>query len=237
MQEHPAGEPRRNEKPLFRTLLEPFAALALVFAGVFVAAASYGLLTSSAGGDGELALPAALLGITVQSLLLAGMGRWLRHRHGLDRERGTAVSRPWLPALLGGPAVYATSLAVAVVAGFAGLEIREQAWLADQLADPARMAVLAPWIVVIAPWAEEIFFRGYVQRLVEGRLGAVAGLGLSAALFAAIHWNPSGLPLYFAIGLVLGLLYNASRRLWVPMVAHAVHNALVLLGFLMLPHS
>ena len=47
------------------------------------------------------------------------------------------------------------------------------------------------------------------------------------ALFAVIHLNPSGIVVYFVIGLVLAFLYLRTGRLWAPILAHMVHNGVV----------
>lgn len=239
MQEPPLGEPERTEKPLFFAvavgLLEPLAGLLVVFGGVFTAAALYRLVVPSAGLGGQLDLPMALVGITAQAVLLAAVGLHLRRRHGIGTESPPQDRLPVLHALLGGPAVFLVSLLAALAMGLFGVEVREQAWVLEQLADPRRTAILAPWIVLLAPWAEEVFFRGYALPFIGRGLGPVTGVGLSAVLFALIHWNPPGFASYFAMGCVLGALYLRTGRLWVPVIAHAIHNGLVLLVSLLAP--
>ena len=68
-----------------------------------------------------------------------------------------------------------------------GLPVREQADPREQLlADPVTSCCrLAPWIVIAAPLAEEVFFRGYLFRFVGQGAGRPAGYLASSLLFRA----------------------------------------------------
>jgi uncharacterized protein len=79
--------------------------------------------------------------------------------------------------------------------------------------------------VVLAPVAEEIFFRGYMFRAMSARGGLARGLVFSSALFALVHFNVAAfLPL--AVGAaVLALGFRRTGSLWTPIVAHALNNA------------
>jgi len=99
------------------------------------------------------------------------------------------------------------------------------------------------WLLVIArisgaalvvPIMEELFWRSFLMRWLVSidflkvepqRVGWIA-LFVSSLLFAIEHnlWLAG-----FMAGLVYGLLYIRSGNVWVPMIAHAVTNAM--LGF------
>jgi uncharacterized protein len=93
--------------------------------------------------------------------------------------------------------------------------------------------VLAILVVgILAPFGEEVFFRGFVYRCFRARWGTVAGMAASAALFAAIHVHPVGLLPIFFIGCVLAYLYERTGTLIAPITLHAVNNiAAVLAGY------
>jgi membrane protease YdiL (CAAX protease family) len=78
---------------------------------------------------------------------------------------------------------------------------------------------------VLAPLAEEIFFRGYVFRAMSARKGYARGLVYSSMLFGLVHFNLAAfLPL--TVGAVLlAVSYRRSGSLWTPIVAHALNNA------------
>jgi membrane protease YdiL (CAAX protease family) len=91
--------------------------------------------------------------------------------------------------------------------------------------------VLAVVVVgVIAPFAEEVFFRGFVYRCFRARWGPTLGALTSAALFAAIHVHPVGLLPIFFIGCVLAYLYERTGTLVAPITLHAMNNIIAMLA-------
>jgi hypothetical protein len=86
---------------------------------------------------------------------------------------------------------------------------------------------------VLAPIAEESFFRGYVFTAYRRTRGRVFAYLLSAGLFAIVHFNLPALPAVFAVGLVLAVLYDLTKSLIPGIVAHGLNNsfAFVILYF------
>lgn len=82
-------------------------------------------------------------------------------------------------------------------------------------------------------FAEEAFFRGYVQRALEDRLGAVWGIGFASLIFGLAHFAGGPVLIGFAAltGLVYGLGYWASGRLWMAIALHFAFNMIHLLFF------
>jgi len=84
-------------------------------------------------------------------------------------------------------------------------------------------------VVVIAPLAEEAFFRGFVFAGLRPRLGVVGAALVSAAVFGAVHLSlGTFLPVAF-LGLLLTLLYEATGSLYPSIIAHACNNGFGLL--------
>jgi len=83
---------------------------------------------------------------------------------------------------------------------------------------------------LVAPFAEELFFRGFVYRCFRARWGVTAGIIASAALFALIHVHPVGLVPIFFIGCVLAYLYERTGTLVAPITLHAVNNIVAVLA-------
>lgn len=83
-------------------------------------------------------------------------------------------------------------------------------------------------VVVAASVTEEILFRGLVQRGLRHRLGRWPAILLTSLAFALCHLNLLGFLVLFALGLLLGWLYERSGSLWPPMAAHAANNLLAL---------
>jgi uncharacterized protein len=70
---------------------------------------------------------------------------------------------------------------------------------------------------------EELAFRAILLRLIARVFGPVAGLVVSALLFGAAHAShaaPVAVAQIVVAGLVFGLLYMESGRLWLPIGAH-----------------
>jgi len=88
----------------------------------------------------------------------------------------------------------------------------------------------APWVIallllVLTGPAEEIFWRGLVQRVLAGRLGAVPGIAVASVVYSAVHvWTRNG-PLVLA-ALVAGAFWGSffvwRRSLVAPIVSHAL---------------
>lgn len=82
----------------------------------------------------------------------------------------------------------------------------------------------------VAPFIEEILFRGFVFPALVRRFGFIAGLLVSSAIFGAAHLSAdSFVPLSF-FGLVLGLLYSATGSIFPGIVLHSVNNSIALLA-------
>jgi membrane protease YdiL (CAAX protease family) len=88
-----------------------------------------------------------------------------------------------------------------------------------------QFALVAFCTAVLAPIAEEIYFRGYVFRAYLEQKGPLQAYVLSSLLFAVAHLNlPALLPI-FAVGLFLALLYHRTGSVVPGIIAHACNNA------------
>jgi uncharacterized protein len=79
---------------------------------------------------------------------------------------------------------------------------------------------------------EELFFRGWLQNLLERRMGRTAALLLTAVLFGLAHWNKRTLNFnwrYVVMAAIAGLFYGrawrAQRRVGASAIAHATVDA------------
>ena len=79
--------------------------------------------------------------------------------------------------------------------------------------------------VAFAPFAEEVFFRGYVYRAMSERKGVLRGVVYSSLLFGAIHWNLGAFLPITAGAVLLALSFRRTGHLLTPIVAHALNNA------------
>src|ERR1051325_6834959 len=82
--------------------------------------------------------------------------------------------------------------------------------------------------VMVAPLAEEFFFRFFLYGVLRQYFGRAIGVVFSALLFAAVHAHlPSFAPL-FVLGVCFTVAYEWSGSLLVSMTMHALFNALAL---------
>jgi membrane protease YdiL (CAAX protease family) len=176
---------------------------------------------------------AALLLASVWCLLLLGAA--LRAPLGVSYLACAALLVWTRPRASVRPAPLAAALAGA--AGFVALP----AWLAlvaiagralglEPPAPPALAATPAAWLahVALAPLFEELLYRERLLPALRARVGAPLALVLGSAAFAAPHLEAWSVLTTFAVGLALGALFLATRRIELCIAAHMGLNAAVL---------
>jgi membrane protease YdiL (CAAX protease family) len=88
--------------------------------------------------------------------------------------------------------------------------------------------------VVVAPVAEEVIFRGYLYPVGKRYLGPFLSLAVTGILFAILHGHAASVPALFTLAVCLGLAYEKTGSLLVPMIMHAVFNAVSIAGIMFL---
>lgn len=95
--------------------------------------------------------------------------------------------------------------------------------------NPGSYALLFVALVLAAPLGEEILFRGFLfPGLAASPLRAAGAIAAPAAVWALIHLQYDWVDILyaFAIGILLGLARWRTNSLYVPIVMHALNNAL-----------
>ena len=90
------------------------------------------------------------------------------------------------------------------------------------------LVLLSLLALLVAPVAEELFFRGFVFGGLANRIGFWRGAALSAAVFSLAHIEPIKLFPMFILGLLFAWLYYKTGSLWSSVMAHFFNNALAL---------
>jgi len=87
--------------------------------------------------------------------------------------------------------------------------------------------------VVLAPLAEEIFFRGLLQSMLRNVMKPWPAILVASGLFALVHFSAirDVIPL-LPLSVVLGYTYERTGRLITPILIHALFNAVMLATFL-----
>jgi len=84
---------------------------------------------------------------------------------------------------------------------------------------------------LLAAVGEEIFFRGILMRVLTKWFGNVhVGIVTSAIIFTIIHFQPYKVLPMLVLGTFLGYVYYRTKTLWVPILLHAINNALVVVS-------
>jgi membrane protease YdiL (CAAX protease family) len=198
-----------------------------------------------------LSLPATLLTCAgmytvvalVGELTLAGtvLG-WVRY---VNHGPLSALGIPRAPlgdlvsgALVGGALVVLAGLAVGLVQVLAdhvaGHHVAEPKQV-DLCVRGGWLLALGPIFILLAPFAEELFFRGFLYRGLRRRFSTWPAAVISGAIFGLAHYqNPSYLlliPGLAVVGVSLALLLEWRQSLLATMAAHATFN---LVGYLVI---
>lgn len=96
--------------------------------------------------------------------------------------------------------------------------------LADKVHGAGGALLLLLVVGVVAPLAEELFFRGLLFRALEKRWAAWWALGLSSAFFALTHFQPLQFLPLMAAGAVFGSLMMLTGRIGTAVVTHMAFN-------------
>ena len=96
---------------------------------------------------------------------------------------------------------------------------------------PMQITVLLFGVAIVPAFAEESFFRGFIQTNIErsgkGRSRPIIALIVTSLLFAAVHLSPLNFPGLLVLGLLLGWLAYRTCDLRVSALAHAFNNGII----------
>jgi len=86
-------------------------------------------------------------------------------------------------------------------------------------------------VVVVAPFAEEFFFRGFFYRALRSRYSVLVAAVIDGLLFGIIHFDFSGadalliVPPLALLGFAFCLLYERTGTLFAPIALHSLNNS------------
>lgn len=235
---NPPSRPRRwlgVALAILRALLLQAAAFGLVIGAV----AAFGRLPApppdwlpfpSLSGGERAALALTVLPHAALALLVLA----LRPRSGKSLSTPLGFTRP---ALLRRAVLLLLVWPPLQVAGTAGLlllagQTPVRAWRLSPFLTGGVLWTWILWLVVLAPLAEEMLFRGDLFGRLRRHLAPAATVALSAAVFALCHAE-SGLlqPVsVLPLGVALGVMRLWSGSLWPCLALHAASNGAVVLA-------
>lgn len=232
----PEPPPKRSDALPRWPLWAPFAAMLATLIVAVVGVGVIALVVELAGVDTAGDPPGVTIGGTyVQDLALIGSALVLAR----------LLDPPATPGKFGlrltplGPAVGWTLVSWFAFFAFAtawgiALGIDEQDDLPEELGvDGSTLALVAVALLVcvLAPIAEELFFRGFCFTALRRTLGMLPAAALTGIIFGAIHLGGTEIEFIVPLmvfGLFLCLLYVWTDSLVPCIVLHALNNALAL---------
>ncbi len=106
------------------------------------------------------------------------------------------------------------------------IQTNDQVLLQEAQTQPFTVYGLLAGSVLLAPFCEETFFRGFLFGGLRREFSPCWSILLSAALFAIAHVDLSSFIPLFAIGLALGFVRWKSASTWPGILLHTVNNLL-----------
>jgi membrane protease YdiL (CAAX protease family) len=98
--------------------------------------------------------------------------------------------------------------------------------------DPGQRAVFALAAIVLAPFVEEILFRGILYPLIKHHGYPRCALWGTSLLFAAVHVHLATFVPLFVFGVILVWIYERTDTLLAPILTHATFNTINFLLFI-----
>ncbi|MBM7789227.1 CPBP family intramembrane glutamic endopeptidase [Tenggerimyces flavus] len=200
---------------------------------------SFGLALALPVYLGVDAVTASIIATPVAWLSLAGWPLLVARARGNGVRADLHLTFRWVDlgiGILGAVVVFACAAAFVVI--YAGITGTQPTSTVGTVATNAS----APWqvyflavIAVLAPFVEELHFRGMWWSALRRRgLHRWLTLLVTALLFAVVHLEPTRVALLFAAGLVLGFVRMQTDRLGPAIVVHLIMNAIAALSLLSL---
>jgi len=197
--------------------------LTIIVLGIFFAA------EGDANDDAQLA---AVLGsgLALEAALL-GAAAWFSVRRYSCGWRALGFRRAarggWWVSVVVVLAAWATLGVYLLIVELVGLgDLVPESTLPEEFFDnPAMVALVGVLAVLVAPIAEETFFRGFLFPALRVRWGTFWAALASGLVFAALHFNLGSLVPFTVIGMLLAWAYVFSGSLWVAIGAHFIFNS------------
>lgn len=202
-----------------------------VFLSYILAHAFWFVLFSPWGG-----VAAGEINFWLMMAIAAGtLAGWSLCAGGAELRRMLRFGMKWLlPGIVSAVVLYAVFLAAHHASGYIFDFTKDQVARVYELRQQAPTAVIAVLLVFIAP-AEEVFWRGLIQRRLAVRLGPWAGWIFASLMYAAVHVWALNLTLFAAAlmcGLFWGWIMLRYRSLWPCIISHVVWDLVI---FVFLP--
>lgn len=154
-----------------------------------------------------------------------------RSRLGKVGFRGQELQRILAWGLGGGLVLFVLVLGSGYIIQLLAPELQPQPF-EDVLRDVSTIRELLLMLLVgsvLAPLVEEMYFRGMVYPVLRKHIGVTWAIVISGMFFGMMHWDLwRTIPLAFG-GMALAYIYERSRTIYAPWLAHGVWNGIMAL--------
>lgn len=100
----------------------------------------------------------------------------------------------------------------------------------EEIVSNVPFGVMLFGMAVVPALAEEIIFRGIIGRGLKARYGLISGIVMTSILFGMAHMHPAHAVSVIPLGIVMHVLYVATRSFWAPVLFHFCNNAFAVVG-------
>ncbi len=162
----------------------------------------------------------------------------VRTGYGLPVTSLGLTIRNWKSDVKTGLKYYLIVLPVIIASGFIvnfvlrvfGIEPEQQNIINNILSENSSgvFAFMIFFGIIVAPIAEELLFRGFMQPALRITYGKLQTVLISGFVFALIHWNAQVFLQIFILGLLLAYLFETTGSLVAPITVHVCHNTATL---------
>lgn len=184
-----------------------------------------------------------ILGVVIQDLVFVGVALAFAAISARPRGWHFGLRRVRFWPTLGWAALGILAYLIFNVAYEALVEPRAEQGVAEALGvnDSAALLVIGGFVIIVmAPIAEEFFFRGFFYRALRNSLarplgrwrGAILGAVLTGLIFGLVHIEPGNaaktlpiIPVLVALGVMFCLVYERTGSLFSVIALHALINA------------
>jgi uncharacterized protein len=225
--ELPEGVERQPRWPAWYAATGFLVGLVATFIGVGIVAAATG--TSSSDESPTFTILATLL----QSLIFVGTAVMFASFTAPPRPWHFGLRRARLWPTVGWAALGLVSFYLFAIVYTAAVHPDAKQGITESLgADKGTVGLIAAglMVIVVAPTAEEFFFRGFFYRALRSRFSIIPAAVIDGLLFGAIHYDFSStgllliLPSLAVLGFVLCLVYEQTGSLFAVIALHSFNN-------------
>jgi len=197
--------------------------------GVFVLWILFFGIVGLIGERVALPVDAGLMVVFGEAVLLLPVWYFTIHKYGINwADLGLRGFQPWAVGLGCGLMLLSLLFNLVFAAFLSLFDLQIQPDIAVIFESTRFPLALLFGGAVVAPFVEEIFFRGFVFSGLRHQLGWKQAALASAGLFALAHFIPTSILPILILGLIFAFLYQLSGSIWPAVLMHMLTNTIAL---------